>query len=186
VAGIDVGSSGGRRRTVNSDLNMVPFIDLLMCTIAFLLITAVWVTGASVQANAEVPGTKQGGDTPPPTRALHVSVREDDFLLQWKEGRTVISEVVVPRLPVEIGGTERIARFPDLGKAIGEQWKQGRVHFDPSDRARDQLVLHSTNETPFRDLIAVMDAANATKRSLRAKDGSLASVPAFSSTFAVQ
>jgi len=43
MGGVDVGEGGGKKRATNSDINMIPFIDLLMCTIAFLLITAVWV-----------------------------------------------------------------------------------------------------------------------------------------------
>ena len=45
MAGVDVGG-GGRKRSANADVNMVPFIDLLLVTVAFLLITAVWIAGA--------------------------------------------------------------------------------------------------------------------------------------------
>ena len=37
MGGVDVGESGGKKRATNSDINMIPFIDLLMVTIAFLL-----------------------------------------------------------------------------------------------------------------------------------------------------
>ena len=47
MGGVDVGGGGKGKRATNSDINMIPFIDLLMCTIAFLLITAVWVTSPS-------------------------------------------------------------------------------------------------------------------------------------------
>ena len=46
MAGVDVGPQGGHKRATNSDINMVPFIDLLFVTVAFLLITAVWVTNS--------------------------------------------------------------------------------------------------------------------------------------------
>ena len=44
MAGVDVGPQRGGKRATNSDVNMVPFIDLLFVTVAFLLITAVLVT----------------------------------------------------------------------------------------------------------------------------------------------
>src|SRR4051812_41664175 len=55
MAGVDVGSGGSKKRATNSDINMIPFIDLLFVTIAFLLITAVWTTNSRINANAEVP-----------------------------------------------------------------------------------------------------------------------------------
>jgi len=36
------GRRAGGRRSVNVELNLVPFIDLLTCLICFLLMTAVW------------------------------------------------------------------------------------------------------------------------------------------------
>jgi biopolymer transport protein ExbD len=52
MGGVDVGGGGGGKRSVNSDINMIPFIDLLMVTIAFLLITAVWVSFSRINVNA--------------------------------------------------------------------------------------------------------------------------------------
>ena len=57
MAGVDVGGgSSGKRRTLDSEINMIPFIDLLMVTISFLLITAVWSHMACLNADAQVPG----------------------------------------------------------------------------------------------------------------------------------
>ena len=41
MGGVDVGGGGGGRRQTDSEINMIPFIDLLLVTISFLLITAV-------------------------------------------------------------------------------------------------------------------------------------------------
>jgi hypothetical protein len=46
--------------------------------------------------------------------------------------------------------------------------------------------LHSDNRTQFRDLVAVLDAVNATRRELRTPDGKVAQVAAFNPTFAVR
>jgi biopolymer transport protein ExbD len=43
MAGVSVESKGGGRKSVDSQVNMVPMIDLLISVIAFLLMTAVWV-----------------------------------------------------------------------------------------------------------------------------------------------
>ena len=99
MAGVDVGGGGkGGRRSTDSEINMIPFIDLLMVTIAFLLITAVWVTSSRIDTNAEVPGQAGCGeqcDAPPKT--LHVHLQDDRFVLSWKDGSTLVSERSVPR-----------------------------------------------------------------------------------------
>ena len=38
----------GDKKSVNVDLNIVPFIDLMSCLTAFLLVTAVWVNIAQI------------------------------------------------------------------------------------------------------------------------------------------
>ena len=44
MAGVSVDSKGGKgRKTVDTAINMVPMIDLLISVIAFLLMTVVWV-----------------------------------------------------------------------------------------------------------------------------------------------
>ncbi len=187
MAGIDVGAAGGHKRQTNSDINMIPFIDLLMCTIAFLLITAVWATNSRISADTQVPGQRGEIDViSPPERVLHVSVGASDFGLVWKQGGTVLSEVHVPRPAPAAGDGERGTRYPELARAIEKDWGQLREHYDASDRKRDQLVLHSDDRTPFRDLVAVLDAVNGTRRDLRTPDGKVARVAAFNPTFAAR
>jgi biopolymer transport protein ExbD len=187
MAGIDVGGSGGRKRATNSDINMIPFIDLLMVTISFLLITAVWVTSSRIKADAQVPGPPGCGEEckPQVERVLHVMVNEGDFGLVWKREGTVLSEVHVPRAA---GGDKAgdAVRYPELAQAIQKDWAQYHEHFDPNDRKQDVAVLHSDNRTPFRELVAVMDAINGTRREIKGTDGAGRSIAAFNPTFSMR
>lgn len=189
MGGVDVGAQGGPKRATNSDINMIPFIDLLMVTIAFLLITAVWVTNSRINANAEVPGSEPcRADCAATTdKVLHLNIGENDFGIVWKQAGTVLSEVHVPKTSLELGDDQgKVVRYPELAKALTKEWSERGAHTDPSDRKADQAVLHSDNRTPFKELVAVLDALNTTKRDLRGKDGSTAKVPAFNATFAVR
>src|SRR5215467_153668 len=119
MGGVDVGEGGGKKRATNSDINMIPFIDLLMVTIAFLLITAVWVTNSRINADAQVPGPPDPNKelTPQtPEKVLNLQILENEFNLVWKQGATVVSEARIPKNPVESGaeGMTKIVRFPDL------------------------------------------------------------------------
>src|SRR3982074_416296 len=91
MGGVDVGGGGkGKRKTVDSEINMVPMIDLLMVTIAFLLITAVWTHMARIDASAKGPGRREGEECEiKPCEAekeLHVDMHtKDKFVLTWKQ-----------------------------------------------------------------------------------------------------
>ena len=187
MAGVDVGPSGGNKRATNSDINMVPFIDLLFVTVAFLLITAVWVTNSRISADAQVPGKDSCGvDCATVTeKVLHVSVGENDFNLAWKQAGTVLSEVRIPKGPAANEATESV-RYPELAKAIQAEWGQRGGHMDPSDLKSDQVILHTDNKTPFKELVAVLDAVNSAKRDRRTSDGKTVKIAAFNPTFAVR
>src|ERR1051326_8426020 len=115
------GGSGGRR-ALDSEINMIPFIDLLMVTISFLLITAVWTHMARINADAQVPGPPRPDveqDKTEPEKQLHVEMRQPDhFTLIWKQGGTIITTIDVPRrdnVEKVPGGQAKMVRYPDLG-----------------------------------------------------------------------
>ena len=97
---------------------------------------------------------------------LHLTIATDDkFVLSWRKGNAVVSSVDVPRKPVTIGeGRNAQTRFPDLATKISEEWKANGAHRDPSDKKMDQAVLHCDNKTPYKEIVAVIDAVYATKR----------------------
>jgi biopolymer transport protein ExbD len=188
MGGVNVDSGGGGRRTLDSEINMIPMIDLLMVTISFLLITAVWTHMARINADAQVPGPPREvePDTPPAEKQLHVEMRSPDkFTLVWKQSGTVISTVDVPRKDnlIQRDGKKQI-RFPDLAAKIESEWKTVGAHRDASDKKFDTAILHTDNETPYVYLIGVIDAIYQPHRPLNI--GSKAEqVPAFNVTFAV-
>jgi biopolymer transport protein ExbD len=94
MGGVDTGGGGkGGKRSVDQEINMIPFIDLLMVTISFLLITAVWSSMARLNASAMVPSSKSNStqvkkdtDKEPSTLHVRVSDKEKKFILQWQKG----------------------------------------------------------------------------------------------------
>jgi biopolymer transport protein TolR len=54
------GGGGDRKKPLNAELNLVPYIDLLTCMIAFLLITAVWTQLARLAVTEKAPGGDDG------------------------------------------------------------------------------------------------------------------------------
>jgi biopolymer transport protein ExbD len=186
MAGLDFGATArGRRRTLDSDINMIPMVDLMMVTISFLLITAVWSHMARLEADARIPGP--GSETPGAAeKQLHVEMRAPDkFVLLWKQGTTTIESIDVPRENVVARGpTGEVVSFPALATRIESEWKAKGSHVAPTDSRFDEAVLHTDNASEFKYIVGVMDAVSRPKRTVRA-GAAMVSVPALRISFAV-
>lgn len=190
MGGVNVdGGGGGGRRSLDSEINMIPMIDLLMVTISFLLITAVWTHMARINANAQVPGPPRPDvevDKVEPEKQLHVEMRSPEkFVLVWKQGSTVVSSVDVPRKDdVTVTGGRKLVQYRDLAAKIESEWKTNGSHRDGSDKKFDQAILHTDNETPYVFVIAVIDAIYTPQRNFNL-GGKTEQVPSFNVTFSV-
>jgi hypothetical protein len=181
MAGIDVGASSARRET-NRELALVPFIDFLLCLVAFLLVTAVWSNRSRLPADAMLPGKPDCCAPPVKPRTLHVTIEDARFVLDWREGGQVLTRSEVTRRAVPTASGD--VRFPELTGAIEREWRANGQHRGPSDRTLDSAVLHTPNSLSYAVLVGVMDAVRHVKR---ADPGTLASrgEPAFAVSFAV-
>ena len=189
MGGVDVGGGGGGKRKLDSEINMIPMIDLLMVTISFLLITAVWTQMARINADAQVPGPPRPDveqEKVEPEKQLHVMMQgEEKFTLVWKQGSTTVDSIDVPRKDViNQQGAVQVVRFPDLAAKIETEWKAKGQHTNPTDKKLDQAILHTDNKTEFKYIIGVIDAIYQTHRDMQLGPKT-EKVPAFNITFAV-
>jgi biopolymer transport protein ExbD len=74
------GGRGDRRKSLNAELNLVPYIDLLTCMVAFLLATAVWTQLARLKVDQHGQGEQVEAATDEPFRVA-VVVHDDGFNL---------------------------------------------------------------------------------------------------------
>jgi len=168
---------------------MIPFIDLLMVTISFLLITAVWSHMARINADALVPGPPREvePENVPEEKVLHVYMTSpDNFELAWKmQGAPPASTSKVPRQDVVIEKDGRKSvRYPELARRIAEEWRSLGSYRAGSDPKFDQAVLHTDNSTAYVYMIGVIDAIYHARRDFTV-GGKSEKVPAFNVTFAV-
>ena len=85
--GFSIDGQRSRQKPVNAELNLVPYIDLLTCMVAFLLITAVWTQLASLPISQKGPGTDS--DTLPVADEKIAVVVDDDRDLLVGDGQGV-------------------------------------------------------------------------------------------------
>ena len=75
------GSAKGKKKSLDSELNLVPFIDLLSCLISFLLITAVWTQISSLKV-AQSGGVAQEQSEPKEgTIDVRVTMTQKGYIL---------------------------------------------------------------------------------------------------------
>ncbi len=88
MAGVSVGGGHGGKKSVDHNIPLVPFIDLLLCCVMFLLVSAVWNQLARIDANQQQPG-QPSMDSPPPEEPqikLILQVQKSGFVLATTAG----------------------------------------------------------------------------------------------------
>jgi biopolymer transport protein ExbD len=136
---VDTGGKGGKK-SVNADLNLVPYIDLLTCLVSFLLITAVWTQLARLSVQQKGQGQAGEQDQPPkPELKIVVVVNDEGFNLVANQDQQ----------PIPKKGTEY-----DYSK-LGEELKKLKdAHPDKTD-----IQVASEEKIKFDILVRTMDAA---------------------------
>jgi len=138
----------GDKGSVNVELNIIPFIDLMSCLTAFLLVTAVWVNIA--QINIQPKGKTR--DTS--------NVQKDD--------ETVTLSVLVQADRIWVG-LSRVNEFQEIPKKGDQQdWekfestlKEHKASAFFADRTDLEIAAESTTQSvvKYQDVIQAMDVA---------------------------
>lgn len=127
-----------QRKRGSADLNLVPYIDLLTCMIAFLLITAVWTQLAQLPLKHAAGGTGDFmGIAEPPPVSLVVTEEGFNVVIQ-REGHPV---------PRSADGYD----FAALARALNEAKS---AHPD-----QEELRVSSADAVRFETLVTTMDTA---------------------------
>lgn len=139
MGGISVGGGHGGKKSVDSEIPLVPFIDLLLCCVMFLLVTAVWNQLARLNANQQQPG-QQAPDQPPPEEKIKV-------ILQVQGTGFVISSTAGDRIEIPKSGDTY--DYEGLREKLQE-----RKRLEPN---RKDLVVAPEDGVRYEDVVAAMD-----------------------------
>jgi biopolymer transport protein TolR len=135
---VDTGGKGGKK-SVNADLNLVPYIDLLTCMVAFLLITAVWSQLARLEAHQK--GQGQAGEETPPEKVFKLVVLVND------SGFNLVADQDQQPIPKK-GDSYDYEKLGDELKKIKD------THADKTD-----IQVASDDAVKFETLVKTMDTA---------------------------
>jgi biopolymer transport protein TolR len=136
---VDSGNKGGKK-SLNANLNLVPYIDLLTCMVAFLLITAVWTQLARLQTQQK--GQGQAGEETPVTQEVKIVilVNQEGFNLVVGQDQTPIpkkgSDYDFERLATEL----KKAKDSHPDKNDAQVASEDTIKFDTLVRAMDTAM----------------------------------------------
>ncbi|MBK9294045.1 MAG: biopolymer transporter ExbD [Oligoflexia bacterium] len=132
------GLGGGGKKSVNVDLNLVPFIDLLSTLICFLLITAVWQQINVLTTDSASTTASESATPPDPNRIdLSLSLMMDHVLAAEGEKNTRINHL------------QGEPDYNSLMRLLND-WKTR--HPDRKD-----VTLNTDSQAPYKQLIRLMD-----------------------------
>jgi len=141
MGGVSVDSGGhGGKKAVDSEIPLIPFIDLLLCCIMFLLVTAVWNQVARINANQQQPGQQAPEDQPPPEEKvkLILQVQNSGYVLASTAGE----QITIPKQGEQYDLMELKAKL--------EQRKQ----LEPN---RTDIIVAPEDGVLYDDVVQAMD-----------------------------
>ncbi len=138
---IDTGGKSGKK-SLDAELNLIPFIDLLITNICFLLITAVWVQMARIKVNQKGKGSiaEKKEDTPPEMRVKVVVLVGDEGYIITAGGE----RLVVPKQG-EVYDTE----------GLGKRLREIKTRLPE----KEDLTVAAEDGIKYKFLIKAMDIA---------------------------
>jgi biopolymer transport protein ExbD len=140
MGGISVGGGHGGKKSLDSEIPLVPFIDLLLCCVMFLLVTAVWNQLARLNANQQAPGQPQQ-DTPPPQQ------EQIKLILQVQQTGFVLASTAGDSTPIPKNGEQY-----DLEELRNKL--QERHRMEPNRR---DITVAPEDGVLYKDVVAAMD-----------------------------
>lgn len=142
MSGMDLGTSGkGGKKPLDTNINLVPFIDLMAVTIVFLIMTAVWTQLGRLQVSQS--GNSASDEPPPQTQLQPITV-----LITEKDLKITVGGSQLDPMPITRDSKERL----EVGK-LTEKLKELKTQ-QPEQNA---ITLSTEDAVRYEDLVRVID-----------------------------
>jgi biopolymer transport protein ExbD len=139
---MDLGTGGkSGKKPLDTNINLVPFIDLMAVTIVFLIMTAVWTQLGRLQVSQS--GNSASEEPPPQTQLQPITV-----LITEKELKITVGGAQLDPMPITRDDKQRleVTRLMDKLKELKTQ--------QPEQNA---ITLSTEDAVRYEDLVRVID-----------------------------
>lgn len=166
------GGASGKGGVADASLNVVPFIDLLACTICFLLISAVWTSMSRIDVDQALPKASPNKkvDPPKPEPKINVAITPTGYLVNlWDADKMVTPkpDLIVPkRIPTigdfklcrgKSGATECNETFKRYDRAKLKEYLE-QLMKDAALGDKVKIMVSATDNVQYLHLIATLDS----------------------------
>jgi biopolymer transport protein TolR len=140
VGGSASGSQGSRRKSLDAEINLVPFIDLLSMCICFLLMTAVWTQTASFQI-------KQSAGTNGPVATSETQ----DWEIVWNSKESL--KITITQKGHKVASQTLSARSKDELKSVFAKFVESRK----SASAQSTVLMTPHVSVNYGEMMSFLD-----------------------------
>jgi biopolymer transport protein ExbD len=146
--GASIDAGGGDKRSVDVAINIVPFIDIMSCLTAFLLVTAAWLNIARVDATTARGKNCDACIDPPDLPKLSVMITDDTIYV----GATRLPDQDVTRT-IDRRSADAFGELRTTLAQLKHDYFAEQADIQIAAESRDDHVVH------YQDLVAAMDGA---------------------------
>lgn len=145
AGGMDLGTGGkGGKKSLDTAINLVPFIDLMAVTISFLIMTAVWTQIGRLQVS------QAGGSSDAPQEEPDKTVPVN-LLITDKELKLTVGSTSYEPIPITRDSKQRI----DLTR-LQERFKEIKTQLPD----QSSITLQTEDSVRYDDLVRIIDQCN--------------------------
>jgi biopolymer transport protein ExbD len=141
MASIDTGGGHGGKKSVDREIPLVPFIDLLLCCVMFLLVTAVWNQLARLDANQQQPGPARTQDQ---LRPEHLGL-----ILQVQTSGYTLASTAGDRIAIPKNGDSY-----DQEELVNKLQERRNL-----EQNRRDIIVAPEDGVRYQDIVQAMDIA---------------------------
>lgn len=141
AGGMDLGQGHkGGKKPLDTSINLVPFIDLMACTISFLIITAVWTQIGRLQVSSSGADTTTPQDTKK-TPPINLTLTPTNLALEVGPVQTLTEPI-----QRDSKGALKLEKLVDAIKTV-----RAKI---PDEEA---VTIQTNAEVHYADLVRVID-----------------------------
>lgn len=164
------GAASGKGGVADASLNVVPFIDLLVCLICFLLISATWTSLSRIDVDQALP---KASKAPPPEKPekkakINLAITPTAYLVNLWDAED--PNLAVPKRIPTTGDFKLCRGKAENGVCAGdletfkkydtEKLKEELVRFMKAGKLGDKIrvMVAAHDKVPYLHLISTLDA----------------------------
>jgi biopolymer transport protein TolR len=156
AGGMDLGTGGkGKKKPLDTAINLVPFIDLMAVTISFLIMTAVWNQIGRLQVSQSGGPAPDQASEPPKTLPLNLLITERGFTISSGGSSIEIPKTNNAYVYCHTSGQDIIDEKCEENTLVGQLKK---VKAEVPDQRN--ITVQCEDGIKYNDLVRVIDVLN--------------------------